>query len=173
MFDAAGFLGEFAGGRFGGVEWVLRVGCYVSDGFVFTGKAHQFVVEAQRNGAGHVGARAESGKSDLVQVDAELFCVLVYPHDSVHAIFHSGREWHLWRKTVVDSDHDSIALVNHRTAPPGVVHRRTKRESSTVEVKHNRIAAPTLPTAASPQVRTQRSNAARLLFALVHTFIIV
>ena len=25
MFDAAGFLGEFAGGRFGGVEWVCEL----------------------------------------------------------------------------------------------------------------------------------------------------
>jgi hypothetical protein len=97
------------------------------------------IVETERDGEGHVGARAEARQSNLVLIDAELVGVVGHVKDSVYSILDGGRKRVLGSQTVVDRDDDSSAFIDDGSTPAGVVAGAAQGEASAVEVDDTRV----------------------------------
>lgn len=98
------------------------------------------VVQAERDGEGHVGAGAEAGKRNLILVDAKFVCVVGHVQHSIYTVLDSGREGILGSQAVVDTDDDSSAFVDDGSTPTSIITRAAQSETSTVEVDDTRVS---------------------------------
>lgn len=84
--------------------------------------------------------------------------MLVDIKNSIHTILYRCRKRMFRRQTIIHTDNNGMAFINHRPAPPRIIVRRTKREASTMKINHYRIATPLLHTRTQPPQRPANST---------------